>query len=358
MRIKGTAGLVVGVLGLVVVGAGVLAQGCGGGSSSKCDVGSESCPCTSGGICNSGLSCVSKTCVNLSGTDGGAGGTTGSTDPDVACADVSKYCQKYNECAPLLLKIIYGSLDACSARLKLSCKDGFSAPKSGLTAANIAACSAALPAASCSDVVYRKVAACQYKGTTDNGGACGTGEQCKSGYCAQGTNACGVCADLLKAGNTCDEDSACEPGLICSDDGHCVLPSAGGTACSTNQPCTYGYYCSPGNTCAVATNDPGGACNDPGSCNGFLSLFCSAGSCKSIIFANAGSTCGAVGSDLVYCSGSDCNNPDATATTGVCAARAKDGEVCGDTTANGRSCQTPALCVSGHCKLPSSAACL
>jgi hypothetical protein len=362
MRMKATAGFAVGLLGLVAVGAGVLAQGCGGGSSKTCDVGSESCPCTTGGICNAGLTCASMTCVKLGGTggtDGGAGGTTGATDPDVACADVSKYCQKLNECAPFLLNVLYGSVDACSTRLKISCKDAFTAPKSGLTATSIAACSAALPAATCSDVIYRKVTACQHKGTADNGVACGTDEQCKTGHCKVSTTSCSVCGDFLQAGMMCLADNDCEPGLICSDDGHCVLPGAGGTACTANQPCTYGYYCTAAGTCAATTNEPGGACVAAGSCNTLLNLFCTTTmSCKNITFVAPGETCGIVGANLVFCSGASCNNPDPTAVTGVCAARAKDGEACGASTANDSGCTTPAVCVAGNCKLPNSAACL
>lgn len=55
----------------------LLLAGCDGGSvAATCDIGSESCPCTSGGSCNGALKCFSHTCVNFDGT-AGAGGTSG-----------------------------------------------------------------------------------------------------------------------------------------------------------------------------------------------------------------------------------------------------------------------------------------
>ena len=67
------------------------------------------------------------------------------------------------------MKLLYGTVDRCSARFAISCKDAVKAPDSGLTATTIAACMAALPGASCDDVIYRKVTACAIKGTRGNG---------------------------------------------------------------------------------------------------------------------------------------------------------------------------------------------
>ena len=51
----------------------------GGIDGGDCQVGSESCDCTSGGACDPGLTCVSEVCVDLSniGGSGGSGGTAG-----------------------------------------------------------------------------------------------------------------------------------------------------------------------------------------------------------------------------------------------------------------------------------------
>jgi hypothetical protein len=59
-------------------------SGCSSSSSGdNCAVGSESCPCTAGGSCDKGLTCLSNRCVNLDGgsttTIGAGGANTGST---------------------------------------------------------------------------------------------------------------------------------------------------------------------------------------------------------------------------------------------------------------------------------------
>lgn len=73
--------------GLAVVLAGVvLASSCAAGTANddECSVGGEGCPCTEGGACDPGLSCLSNLCVNPVPT--GSGGatsqsTTGSNSP-------------------------------------------------------------------------------------------------------------------------------------------------------------------------------------------------------------------------------------------------------------------------------------
>src|SRR5450432_3202216 len=145
MRVKAVAGFV-GVMGVVFVAAAMLAQGCGGGSAASCAVGKESCPCTPGGACDPGLTCASMKCVNLGTVDGGgtagatgtAGGTAGGGGAgasggtaEAACANYGAVCQKINDCAPLVVKVGYGTVDKCIARSKLSCMDAFKAPDSG-----------------------------------------------------------------------------------------------------------------------------------------------------------------------------------------------------------------------------------
>jgi hypothetical protein len=364
MRMKAPAGFVVGFLGMVVVGVGVLSQGCGGGGGKSCDVGSESCPCTSGNICNSGLTCVSKTCVNLSGgagSDGGAGGTTGTAGTsgsiDTACASFDAICQKLNTCAPALVKFNYGTVDECVKRFKISCLDASKAPDSGLTAATISACAAALPAATCEDAIYRKVTACEVKGGRSNGMACGTNEQCSTGHCAQADQACGVCAAFVGAGAACSVDEDCEPGLLCSNDSHCVVPGTAGGVCNTNQPCRLGLYCRNG-SCVNGAETPGTTCEPTltASCDLLKGIYCDStvGKCANLGFAANGDPCGLVAAKFVSCAAGECIYPTADATQGVCGALAGDGAACDATTL----CESPARCLSGHCKLPSSSACL
>lgn len=59
------------------------AYGCAAGSDDDtaapgCPVGSETCPCTSGGACDPGLACLSDICVDPDGSGGGATGGQGS----------------------------------------------------------------------------------------------------------------------------------------------------------------------------------------------------------------------------------------------------------------------------------------
>jgi hypothetical protein len=90
----------------------------GGSDASKdtgCSVGSEGCPCTSGGACNPGLACKSNVCVNLgddSGPDVGPSDAPADTpsdkvdavsdapfNPDANCLPLgSSNCQSNAEC--------------------------------------------------------------------------------------------------------------------------------------------------------------------------------------------------------------------------------------------------------------------
>ncbi len=63
----------------------LLAGGCGDPADTAdeeaCPIGSETCPCTGGGGCDTGLTCLSKICVNK-GDTGGDADTDGDTDAD------------------------------------------------------------------------------------------------------------------------------------------------------------------------------------------------------------------------------------------------------------------------------------
>jgi hypothetical protein len=345
---------VVGALGALVV----CAEGCGGGGGSSCTAGQETCPCTPSGLCDTGLTCASDRCVNLndvSGTAGTNGGAGAGGDPTAACSPLTAYCQKLSDCAPSLLKIVYGTIAQCHARFVLSCADAVTAPDTGLTTATIAACATALPGATCQDAIYRNVAACEAKGNRANGVACGTSWQCQSGYCAQGDQACGVCGALGNPGAVCTVDDNCAPGLLCGG-GTCVAPGILGGVCSDTQPCAYGLFCG-GGVCASAAETPGGDCvaGLPESCDLLAGLDCDDGSskCASLGFAQSGEPCGLVGSTYVFCVEGQCAYATAAATEGLCGAFAGDGAACDDTT----PCEAPARCLSGRCALPSSAQC-
>jgi hypothetical protein len=255
------------------------------------------------------------------------------------------------------VKLNYGTVERCSARFAISCKDAVKAPDSGLTATTIAACMAALPGATCDDVIYRKVAACAIKGTRSNGMACGTNEQCTTGYCSQSANACGVCSAFVAAGATCTVTEDCQPGLECSVAGRCIVPGGAGMTCSETQTCRYGHFCEAG-SCVLTAETAGETCNADllSSCNVLKGRYCNgSGVCANIGFAENGDPCGLVAAKFVACSKGECIYPSTVAIEGVCKALAADGATCNDTT----SCELPAVCdAGGKCKLPSSAACL
>ena len=93
-----------------------------GGVPTRCEVGSEGCPCTSGGSCDAELTCASKVCVRAgrgegvggatvaenggseSGTGGGTGATGGgasggtATQVSTACAPGGGLCLKTADC--------------------------------------------------------------------------------------------------------------------------------------------------------------------------------------------------------------------------------------------------------------------
>lgn len=341
----------------------VFSPGCGSEDDS-CAVGKESCACTSGGACDVGLVCASSRCVRLGGSqDGGASdGAVGSPDtnmslpeaPERACDNLGKLCEKLNACAPAGLQIAYGDLATCTARLKLDCIDGAKAPNTGLTFASAQSCISALATASCEDLLYRNIAACDFKGTRANGMGCGTDDQCQTGRCAKTAAVCGVCAALVKAGNKCGEDEDCEAGLVCSDDDVCVLPAAPGGACTDTQPCQLGYYCA-NNKCVAQASAPGADCDNDEGCDFTKGLFCRTelGKCQNLGFAKSGDTCGFISGSFAVCSaGATCSLSEGQL-QGVCAAAAKDGEPCSDTT----PCLEPARCVGGRCQLNNSSTC-
>lgn len=354
------------VAGFVVGVASVPTAGCG---SSDCRIGSESCSCTSGGACDPGLTCASMKCVRLAGGTGGATGGGGSGggaagaggsppaagfDAGKACDDFSKtLCEKLNGCASAFLKIIYGDVATCTDRLKVSCLDGAMAMDTGLNQAAVDTCLTAAKAASCTDIIYRQVAACDWKGKRANGQICGTGEQCTSGYCKTNDSACGTCGDHVGAGATCKVDDDCQPGFVCSADTHCVKPGEGGSVCTATQPCKLGFYCR-GTSCVEQAQSAGLDCQDAEGCSLLQGLVCNTrvGKCQTLLFAGAGNVCGFMGNTVTACTaGSNCQNNGQL--TGVCGATAKDGASCSATV----PCLPPARCINGNCRLPNSRSC-
>jgi hypothetical protein len=340
--------------------------GCGDDDSTSCTPGTPACTCTAGGTCNAGLTCAAGKCVNAGGSDAGAvdgppadgpapDGGPSETDPNVICASMLAYCQRFNECAPYFVGLEFGTVARCAERLKLSCVDAVLAPDSGLTGAAMAACAAALPAASCADLVYNNIAACNFAGTRPVGAACGTNEQCASGRCAKHDSTCGVCAERVADGAACLADLDCLAGRVCNGNDQCVLPAAAGAPCSASAPCGHATDCVAG-TCQASATMAGPACTAQGGCSLAHALYCTPSSvCAAIPLNPPDGACDASTTSPALCAAGTCVLPP-VGDKGVCEGFAADGAPCGEQ-AEDRLCQTPALCIGGRCSVPSSAAC-
>jgi hypothetical protein len=317
------------------------------------------------------LACDDDTSLKPGGAAGSDGGTamtdgpagrTGSPAAMVDCAQVaSTYCGTIDRCAGLYLKVGYGDVATCEARLRIACADQLAAPGTGYTPASVGACLTAVRAASCADLLDHHVTGCALAGMRADGQACGGDAQCTSSHCKQ-DDVCGQCAPLPAAGEACTENDDCALGMVCAGpDGkkRCATPAAVGAACSASVPCTLGNFCKQGVCAKVA--GPGEPCSGEGSCDGLQALYCDEGAktCRKAVLVAPGEPCGIVNGGYAICTGGGACaglNPNLLQLTGVCAAPAKDGEACG-AAANGRPCLPPARCSAGACKLPASASC-
>jgi hypothetical protein len=292
------------------------------------------------------------------------------------CDHAAALCAKLGDCAPFLLKAIYGDATTCANRLTKACTEQSLSSGSGMTEVNILACETGLAAASCKDVFANNVPACSFHGTLADGATCGDNSQCGSGFCLRGGNLCGVCAGKGAAGSACPSGSndECQSGLVCSSGKLCAQPAEVGGACDdTTQPCLTGAFCTSAKTCAstVKTGDkcPGAYLNfgDGTVCFGKDTVANPQVSAQ-IGTASAGQPCGlAPGTDLpaTLCA------PGSVAactlvsggiqlfglpTKGICVDPLPDGHTC--TTAD--ICQPGAQCigsVSATCQIPSGRYC-
>ena len=343
-------------LGCVLVGVSVV-SGCGDDDDDIGTTGGTGGGGTGGGG-TGGTGGGDVDATEAGGTGGGeAGAEMGpvSTDPNVICADMQRYCERFNECAPYYIGLEFGTVAKCTERLKLSCVDAVMAAGSGRDGATMAACTAALATASCDDLFNRNIAACNFKGTRANGAACGANEQCSSGRCATTATGCGMCADFAADGAVCAADDDCAPGRLCNESDRCVVPADAQAVCSTARPCRYGFSCVAG-TCQPAAMTEAGVCAG-GGCSLPHGLYCATtNTCARIPLAPPGMACRDSASAPTYCAGGSCILPQ-TGDVGTCFAFAADGQPCGDSSDNELDCQAPALCLAGTCKLPSSSTC-
>ncbi len=296
----------------------------------------------------------------LAGTVGAcssSSSTTGGGTPEQACGDaLAAFCNRAQSCAPFFIQAAFGDVATCIARQKLTCHTRVTATGSGATASKLEACSQALAAASCDDILSGNTpAACQISGSLGAGTACGDDSQCAAGYCKKSTGSCGVCSARSKAGEACAGTADCTPGLACQ--GTCVMPGAAGAACSASQPCQGSLVClvtAGAGTCTIPVG-AGAAC-DPQSqnCDSRQGLFCNplTTACATVQVVANGGACGLTGGSFSVCTAAGkCSG----ALAGTCLAAAADGAAC-DTT-NGPNCVSPATCINGLCQLPDPSSC-
>ena len=298
--------------------------------------------------------------------------------PDAAtaksgCDLAANLCSKLAECAPFLLEVAYGDVTMCTDRLTLTCTEQSLSVGSGMTEANLQHCADALDSATCNDVFANNVPSCTFHGTLAAGATCGDNSQCASGFCANGGNLCGVCADKGAAGAACASGSndECQTGLVCSSGKVCAQPAAVGAACDdTTQPCLTGSFCTSAKTCAstvaVGQDCPGAYLNFG---NGTICLGKGTAASPQISTqigtAAKGEPCGlapgdgqpptlcAPGSVAACTLVSGAIQLFGIPTKGVCSAPIQDQYTC---TASD-VCMPGAQCISGTCQIPSGRYC-
>jgi hypothetical protein len=291
----------------------------------------------------------------LGGARSDAGGqprvdaNTTSVGPDVtqACsAYAGAFCARLLACQPAELQTSFGDMATCATRKALACNAGATAPGAMVSAAVLMACVGDLGNAACDLFATRGIASCLIKGRRGDGDGCASDWQCGSSFCkrTRGIN-CGSCTPLGRVNVPCQDSIECGPGLECSGAGACAMPSAVGGACNNATPCKFGTFCS-GAACAAQGEMVGAACMGRESCAGEKGLVCSQNRCAAIRFAKPGEACGGLGVSVCEAS-ADCAITG-QGNMGTCTTVVSDGQSCAD----GKSCQTPAECISGLCEIP------
>jgi hypothetical protein len=301
--------------------------------------------------------------VSPASTDAGGGGDapmeTAPLTADQACGQMAQaMCARLNDCAPPALPLFYVDMSTCLDRVKLGCTKDQEAADITRTPDDIAACAAALPAASCDDLISKVLpAACQNKpGTRLAGEGCGSSLQCVTTHCELGDTGCGTCAARAAANGNCTTDDGCTVGLVCANK-KCVAPGAVGAACSDNNPCRGSLNCSTQTSMCETLQPAGTLCGgDHGVCDIYHGAACNIfkaqanQDCETLSVATGGNPCGIVNGGLTLCV---LNNSCTALVNGVCPNPAMDGQTCDSNV----HCVPPASCVNGLCRFPSVASC-
>lgn len=313
-----------------------------------------------------------------SGASGADAAAPDSVRIDQACAASAKArCQRRDACTNNLSNVVqFGDEATCEAREKLGCIASLGAPGTGATPATVDGCTSAIPSESCTDLLDNNPppACLPAIGKGAAGASCLFDAECQSTYCAvQKGSACGTCAALPKAGDSCSATGGCGRNLACpSSTEVCVTRAGLSGPCNAGNPCAHGLMCvgatkTAMGTCQNAAQTVGASCDPkqktlPG-CDKDLGLFCDPTTmkCSNAAPAKAGEPCGELSSGVAYCTGGATCQLAAGTKAGTCLAAAADGAACDPN--NGPFCQTPAHCVvaeggtQGTCRLPDASLC-
>jgi hypothetical protein len=267
-------------------------------------------------------------------------------------------CSAYGRCSMFVVQRLWGTVSACTTAYTTTFTNDFAASGTGQTPAHLEACVAKAPGVACADLFANNLPTeCQPPaGQLANGSPCGASSQCQSAYCNIPANVtCGACGAPPSTGGSCQQDSNCPSGNICSNDSICVAPGKAGDACTASRPCNLTLACKSG-TCAQP-DEAGAACTS-GTCDAVAGTICSTSTdtCVAIGLADPGKPCSVASTGVTLCSSDGtCELPSSTATDGTCRAAAQPGGTCDSV--NGPKCQQPAVCVNGVCTLLSAASC-
>lgn len=286
------------------------------------------------------------------------GDTPAVTEAEACTAMARAVCAKLLDCSPILKDSQYADNAACIAREELRCAPILHAEGSKTTPADIKACADGYFTISCDDILSDHLSEpCRpTPGTLANGSPCGLDTQCASTKCVTNGEPCGVCAEPIAARGACTTNEECARGLTCANN-VCTALGARGAACNPAS-CLPSLVCV-NNVCEkpVLVGKP---CNGMGAadnCAQLLNYICGASNqCEQIkVATSAGSPCGWVDQDFVFCQAKGHCRMAPMMTSGTCIAAAEDGAACDD--AQGPECLPGALCINGVCTLNDATTC-
>ena len=277
-------------------------------------------------------------------------------DPAIAtsCAGyATAYCALLDKCFDGETISRFGKKANCVPRVTLDCKTRFGLADVAVATTSVDACTAALPAASCTSALENVLppACTPEKGKRTNGQPCIDRAQCSSGHCqAAKTGACGSCADPPALGAKCASsfmETGCDPQQACESD-TCGKIVALGATCDASNHCGAHFSClkgkcvkaaALGDTCDLA--DPNApACDWNEVCQPV---------CQSINVLEYDTMDCTMGLRLVCGGHATCNTS--------CVPPPVEGQPCGAATDPAEKCQWPAVCENSQCVLGTATTC-